>query len=110
MQAVPLSTALGIKYSAHFIGTLHGCCTRFCQVLFVFDHTFLGSFQVHGPTIFPVVGFARELIQDMTRVSVLQATDFMTFKRNGIQDFRLGAFILKLLHDEGSRVELTYKA
>ena len=43
MQAVPLSTALGIKYSAHFIGTLHGCCTRFRQVLFVLDDTFFGG-------------------------------------------------------------------
>ena len=110
MQAVPLSTALGIKYSAHFIGTLHGCCTRLCQVFFVLHDTFFSGFEVHGPAIFPFVSFARELVKNVTGVAVLQTTNFVPFEFDGFQDFRLGAFILKLLHDEESRVELTYKA
>ena len=56
------------------------------------------------------MSLAGELVKNVTRISVLQATDLMPFKLDGLQDFRLGAFILKLLHDEESRVELTYKA
>ena len=110
MRAVPLSTALGIKYSAHFIGTLHGCCTRFRQLFFVFDNAFFGCFQVHGPTSLPLMCFAGKAVKDVACISVLQTADFVPLKLDRFKDFRLGAFILKLLHDEESRVELTYKA
>lgn len=102
--------ALRIKYSANFIGTLHGCCTVSRLVFFVFQDTFFSSFEVHGPTTFPIMSFARELVENVTSVAVLQASDLVSLEFNGFQNLRLGAFILKLLHDEECRVELTYKA
>jgi hypothetical protein len=110
MQAVPLSTALGIKYSAHFIGTLHRCCTVCRLVFFVLQNAFFGGFQVHSPASLPIMCLARELIKDVTRVSVLQAFDFVPFEFDGIQNFGRAAFILKFLSLEHNKVELVYKA
>lgn len=79
-------------------------------MFFVFDDTFFGSFQVHGPATFPVVLFAWKAVKDVSGVPVLQTADFIPIELDGLKDFRRTAFILKFLGLEHNKVELVYKA
>jgi len=79
--------ALRIKYSAHFIGTLHGCCTVSRLVFFVLQDALFGGFQVHGPAALPIVSFTRKTVEDVTGITVSEAADFIPLEFDGIKDF-----------------------
>lgn len=42
--------------------------------------------------------FAGRVVKDMIGVAMLQAADLVSFKRNGVEDFGLFAFVLELFH------------
>lgn len=61
-------------------------------MLFVFQNTVFSGLQVHGPAVIPFMGFTWSVIQDVTRVSVLQASNFNPLEFDRLKDF--GGFTL----------------
>ncbi len=67
-------------------------------MFFVFGYTVFCCLQVHRPAVFPVMGFAGSVVQDVSGITVLQASNGNPVEFNGFEELRSGTAILELFH------------
>jgi len=65
-------------------------------VLLIFEHSILGSLQVHGPATFPVMFLTGVAVEDVACVAMFQAANLVTLKRDRVKDFGRLASVLDL--------------